>query len=71
MRFHSGKIHFVAVDEASSALDAAGEAQLFENLIAERAGKTIAIVTHRFGPLTRRADLILWVSFLHLMGNPD
>ncbi|KAK0211644.1 P-loop containing nucleoside triphosphate hydrolase protein [Armillaria fumosa] len=59
MRFHSGKVNFVAVDEASSALDAAGEAQLFENLIAERAGKTIAIVTHRFGPLTRRADLIL------------
>ncbi|KAK0196431.1 P-loop containing nucleoside triphosphate hydrolase protein [Armillaria mellea] len=59
MRFHSGKVNFVAVDEASSALDAAGEAQLFENLISERAGKTIAIVTHRFGPLTRRADLIL------------
>ncbi|KAK0496706.1 P-loop containing nucleoside triphosphate hydrolase protein, partial [Armillaria luteobubalina] len=59
MRFHSGKVNFVAVDEASSALDAAGEAQLFEHLIAERAGKTIAIVTHRFGPLTRRADLIL------------
>ncbi|KAK0463461.1 P-loop containing nucleoside triphosphate hydrolase protein [Desarmillaria tabescens] len=59
MRFHSGKVNFVAVDEASSALDAAGEAQLFENLIAERSGKTIAIVTHRFGPLTRRADLIL------------
>ncbi|KAG7442473.1 P-loop containing nucleoside triphosphate hydrolase protein [Guyanagaster necrorhizus] len=59
MRFHSGKVNFVAVDEASSALDAAGEAQLFENLVAERAGKTIVIVTHRFGPLTRRADLIL------------
>ncbi|KAK0211342.1 P-loop containing nucleoside triphosphate hydrolase protein [Desarmillaria ectypa] len=59
MRFHSGKVSFVAVDEASSALDAAGEAQLFENLITERSEKTIAIVTHRFGPLTRRADLIL------------
>ncbi|PBK78905.1 P-loop containing nucleoside triphosphate hydrolase protein [Armillaria solidipes] len=59
MRFNSGKITFVAVDEASSAIDAAGEVQLFDNLIKEREGKTLVIVTHRFGCLTRQADLIL------------
>ncbi|KAK0463466.1 P-loop containing nucleoside triphosphate hydrolase protein [Desarmillaria tabescens] len=59
MRFNSGKVSFVAVDEASSAIDAAGEAQLFDNLIKEREGKTLVIVTHRFGYLTRQADLIL------------
>ncbi|KAK0196434.1 P-loop containing nucleoside triphosphate hydrolase protein [Armillaria mellea] len=59
MRFNSGKVTFAAVDEASSAIDAAGEVQLFDNLIKERKGKTLVIVTHRFGCLTRQADLIL------------
>ncbi|KAK0482709.1 P-loop containing nucleoside triphosphate hydrolase protein [Armillaria novae-zelandiae] len=59
MRFNSGKVTFAAVDEASSAIDAAGEVQLFDNLIKEREGKTLVIVTHRFGCLTRQADLIL------------
>ncbi|KAG7442478.1 P-loop containing nucleoside triphosphate hydrolase protein [Guyanagaster necrorhizus] len=59
MRFNSGKVSFVAVDEASSAIDAAGEMQLFDNLIKERKAKTLVIVTHRFGPVTRQADLIL------------
>lgn len=59
MRFNSGKVTFAAVDEASSAIDAAGEVQLFDNLIKQREGKTLVIVTHRFGCLTRQADLIL------------
>ncbi len=64
MRFNSGQVRFVAVDEPSSALDPEGEAALFKNLIKAREGKTLVFVTHRFGHLTKHADLILWVSFL-------
>ncbi|KAF9020479.1 P-loop containing nucleoside triphosphate hydrolase protein [Hymenopellis radicata] len=59
MRFNSGLVRFVAVDEPSSALDPEGEAALFENLIKAREGKTLVFVTHRFGHLTKHADLIL------------
>lgn len=59
MRFQSGKVNFVAVDEPSSALDAEGELKLFENLLAVREGKTMVFVTHRFGHLTKHADLIV------------
>jgi ABC-type multidrug transport system fused ATPase/permease subunit len=59
MRFHSGKVRLVAADEPSSALDPEGELELFKNLIAARAGKTMIFVTHRFGHLTRHADLIV------------
>ena len=52
---------FVAVDEPSSALDAEGELQLFNNLVAMREGKTMVFVTHRFGHLTRHADQIVYV----------
>ena len=61
MRFNSGKVNFVAVDEPSSALDADAELQLFQNLLALRGGKTMIFVTHRFGHLTKHADLIVWV----------
>ena len=61
MRFKSGKIKFVAVDEPSSALDAEGELKLFERLIAVREGKTMIFVTHRFGHLTKHADQIMCV----------
>ncbi|KJA17950.1 hypothetical protein HYPSUDRAFT_1100940 [Hypholoma sublateritium FD-334 SS-4] len=59
MRFQSGKIKFVAVDEPSSALDAEAEHKLFENLIKVRDGKTLVFVTHRFGHLTKYADQII------------
>ncbi|KAF8803164.1 P-loop containing nucleoside triphosphate hydrolase protein [Phlegmacium glaucopus] len=59
MRFKSGKVNFVAVDEPSSALDAEGELKLFERLIAVREGKTMVFVTHRFGHLTKHADQII------------
>ncbi|KAJ3556012.1 hypothetical protein NP233_g12074 [Leucocoprinus birnbaumii] len=59
MRLKSGTIRFLAVDEPSSALDAEGEELLLSNLLRERSGKTIVFVTHRFGKLTRQADLIL------------
>ncbi|TFK33870.1 P-loop containing nucleoside triphosphate hydrolase protein, partial [Crucibulum laeve] len=59
MRFCSGKVKFVAVDEPSSALDPEGELQLFEKLIEAREGKTMVFVTHRFGHLTKYADKII------------
>ncbi|KAK0205839.1 P-loop containing nucleoside triphosphate hydrolase protein [Desarmillaria ectypa] len=59
MRFESGTVKFVAVDEPSSALDPEGEALLFDNLLRVREGKTIIFVTHRFGHLTKHADLIV------------
>ncbi|KAF8163822.1 P-loop containing nucleoside triphosphate hydrolase protein [Crassisporium funariophilum] len=58
MRFKSGKVKFVAVDEPSSALDAEGERQLFQKLIGLREGKTL-FVTHRFGHITKHADQII------------
>lgn len=59
MRFNSGNIRFLAVDEPSSALDAEVEEMLLDNLLKEREGKTIIFVTHRFGKLTKQADLIM------------
>ncbi|KAF7768394.1 hypothetical protein Agabi119p4_7637 [Agaricus bisporus var. burnettii] len=59
MKFNSGKIRFLAVDEPSSALDAEGEDFLLNSLLKEREGKTIVFVTHRFGKLTKQADLII------------
>ncbi|KAK0490254.1 P-loop containing nucleoside triphosphate hydrolase protein [Armillaria novae-zelandiae] len=59
MRFESGTVKFVAVDEPSSALDAEGEELLFNNLLQAREGKTMIFVTHRFGRLTKHADLIV------------
>ncbi|KAJ3513132.1 hypothetical protein NLJ89_g3120 [Agrocybe chaxingu] len=59
MRFKSGRVKFVAVDEPSSALDAEGELQLFNRLLDVRKGKTMVFVTHRFGHLTKHADLLI------------
>lgn len=63
MRFSSGKVKFVAVDEPSSALDPEGEVDLFKNLREVRQGKTMVFVTHRFGHLTKYADLIMYVHY--------
>lgn len=59
MRFKSGKVKFVIVDEPSSALDADGELELFQRLISARQGKTMVFVTHRFGHLTKFADQLM------------
>lgn len=67
MRCNSGKIRFVAVDEPSSALDPEGEWELFKNLREVRAEKTMIFVTHRFGHLTKYADLILCVDITSLL----
>ncbi|KAG6888246.1 hypothetical protein C0992_009202, partial [Termitomyces sp. T32_za158] len=59
MRLRDPKIRFVAVDEPSSALDPRGELELFNGLRAEQDGRTMVFVTHRFGHLTKHADLII------------
>jgi ABC-type transport system involved in cytochrome bd biosynthesis fused ATPase/permease subunit len=59
MRFKTGNVKFVIVDEPSSALDADGELQLFQRLMEAREGKTMVFVTHRFGHLTKFADQIM------------
>ncbi|KAG6808299.1 hypothetical protein H0H93_000306, partial [Arthromyces matolae] len=59
MQLNSGRIRFVAVDEPSSALDPEAEYQMFNRLIANRKGKTMVFVTHRFGHLTKHADVII------------
>ena len=59
MRIMSDKTKLVVVDEPTSAIDPTGEYELFERLRSMRAGKTMIFVTHRFGHLTKYADLIL------------
>ncbi|KAJ6616725.1 P-loop containing nucleoside triphosphate hydrolase protein [Mycena sp. CBHHK59/15] len=59
MRFRSGAIRFAVADEPSSALDPKAEHQLFQRLRAAGDGKTMIFVTHRFGHLTKHADLII------------
>ena len=64
MRMMSGNVRLLVVDEPTSAMDPEGELQLFERLRNMREGKTTVFVTHRFGHLTKHADLILWVTTL-------
>ncbi|KAF8558267.1 alpha/beta-hydrolase [Imleria badia] len=52
----------VTVDEPSSALDPEAEYRLFAILRKERKGRTMIFVTHRFGHLTKHADLILCIK---------
>ncbi|KAK6964745.1 P-loop containing nucleoside triphosphate hydrolase protein [Favolaschia claudopus] len=59
MRFQTKKIKLLCVDEPSSALDPRGEFELFERLRETGEGKTMIFVTHRFGHLTKYADIIL------------
>ncbi|KAG6816604.1 hypothetical protein H0H87_004696 [Tephrocybe sp. NHM501043] len=59
MRLQNPNIKLVAVDEPSSALDPRGELELFNSLRSEQNGRTMIFVTHRFGHLTKHADLIV------------
>ncbi|KIJ27976.1 hypothetical protein M422DRAFT_37506 [Sphaerobolus stellatus SS14] len=60
-RTASRRIRLVCVDEPSASLDPKMEYSLFERLrsLSTSEGKTLIYVTHRFGYLTKRADLIL------------
>jgi ABC-type bacteriocin/lantibiotic exporter with double-glycine peptidase domain len=60
MRLRSPKIKFLAIDEPRSALDPRAEFELFDRLrAAANTGKTAIFITHRFGHLTKFADLIM------------
>jgi len=61
MSLSSSDVKFVVVDEPSSALDAEAELRLFQNLIANREGKTMVFITHHFGHITKYADQIMYV----------
>lgn len=62
MRIASGKIKLVVADEPTSAMDPQGEFELFQALRKVREGTTMIFITHRFGHLTKHADLVLYVS---------
>ncbi|KAF7965583.1 hypothetical protein HWV62_42832 [Athelia sp. TMB] len=78
MRLSSGKVRCCTVDEPSSALDPQGEMELFQRLREAKGGKTMFFVTHRFGHLTKHADVIICMkdgviaemgTHVELMGN--
>jgi ABC-type multidrug transport system fused ATPase/permease subunit len=62
MRMITGNVRLAVVDEPSSAMDPAGEYELFKRLREARQGKTMIFITHRFGHLTKHADLILCIK---------
>lgn len=59
MRVNNGGIKLLVVDEPTSAMDPHSERKLIVNFCDAREGKTTIFVTHRFGNLVKRADLIL------------
>ncbi|KAH8813635.1 P-loop containing nucleoside triphosphate hydrolase protein [Flagelloscypha sp. PMI_526] len=59
MRLASNTVRLCLVDEPTSAVDAVGEAQLFEQLRLAKGDATMILVSHRFGHLTRYADTII------------
>ena len=76
MRLNSKDIKLLAVDEPTSALDAEAEERLLEKFLEEKKGRTVIFVTHKFGKLTRKADLIMYTflpprAFTFLMSSSD
>ena len=62
MRIASDKVKLVMVDEPTLTMKPEGELHLFNGLRQMREEKTTIFVTHRFGHLTKHADLILYAS---------
>ncbi|KAK7060894.1 hypothetical protein VNI00_000627 [Paramarasmius palmivorus] len=56
------KVGLLLFDEPSASLDPTAEHDLFERLRQLRGQKTMVFSTHRFGNLTRHADLILYMN---------
>ena len=54
-----GGIRLLIADEPTSALDPEGEYETFTKLREHSGGKTVIFITHRFGHLTKYANLIL------------
>ncbi|KAG8788782.1 hypothetical protein FRC16_001316 [Serendipita sp. 398] len=60
MRAEREQVRLVCTDEPSAALDPKAEYDIFHNLRTSQGGKRTRIfITHRFGHLTKHADLIL------------
>ncbi|KAI0770942.1 P-loop containing nucleoside triphosphate hydrolase protein [Trametes elegans] len=56
------KVGLLLFDEPSASLDPVAEHDLFDRLRALRGTKTMLFSSHRFGNLTRHADLILYMN---------
>ncbi|RPD56235.1 P-loop containing nucleoside triphosphate hydrolase protein [Lentinus tigrinus ALCF2SS1-7] len=56
------EVGLLLFDEPSAALDPAAEHDLFDRLRKLRGNKTMVFSTHRFGNLTKHADLILYMD---------
>ncbi|KNZ80019.1 Toxin RTX-I translocation ATP-binding protein [Termitomyces sp. J132] len=56
------KVGLLLFDEPSASLDPKAEYDLFERLRVLRGNKTMIFSSHRFGNLTRHADLILYMN---------
>ncbi|OCH85359.1 P-loop containing nucleoside triphosphate hydrolase protein [Obba rivulosa] len=56
------KVGLLLFDEPSASLDPTAEHDLFVRLRALRGNKTMVFSSHRFGSLTRHADMILYMS---------
>ncbi|KAG8752161.1 hypothetical protein FRC12_012106, partial [Ceratobasidium sp. 428] len=59
---NSSKVRLLCYDEPSASLDPKAEYEMFERLRNLRGDKTMIFVTHRFGHLTKYADIILYVK---------
>ncbi|KAF8609562.1 P-loop containing nucleoside triphosphate hydrolase protein [Ceratobasidium sp. AG-I] len=59
---NSDRVRLLCYDEPSASLDPKAEQEMFERLRELRGKKTMVFVTHRFGHLTRHADLILYIQ---------
>ncbi|KAG6845269.1 hypothetical protein H0H87_011678 [Tephrocybe sp. NHM501043] len=59
MRIKNTDIKLVVVDEPTSALDPVAERELFNNFCGLRKGKTMICVTHQFGSIVKKANLVL------------
>jgi energy-coupling factor transporter ATP-binding protein EcfA2 len=57
----SGNVGLLLFDEPSASLDPKAEHDLFSRLRDLRGSRTMVFSSHRFGKLTRHADLIMYV----------
>lgn len=63
------EVGLLLFDEPSASLDPRAEYDLFERLRKLRGNKTMIFSSHRFGNLTRTADLILYMSNSRVIEN--
>ncbi|CAE6454074.1 unnamed protein product [Rhizoctonia solani] len=73
MRSNDENVRLWMFDEPSASLDPLAEFNLFERLRDMRGTNTMIFSTHRYGGLTRYADLILYLKDAHVaeMGTHD